>query len=64
MSSGRAAWAEATSVETTDVPMAPANCCSVLMTALPSAFFYGGSCRNPLVMEFPTENPWPKAKNR
>ena len=43
ISSGRAACAEATIVVITEVPIAPASCCSVLNTAFPSAFISAGS---------------------
>lgn len=49
-------------VVTTEVPMAPASCCKVLMTALPSAFRRAGSCLSPLVMVVPTEKPWLSVK--
>lgn len=37
-----AAWADATIVETTEVPIAPASCWSVLMTAFPSPLLSAG----------------------
>lgn len=61
---GPAACAVATIVLITAVPTAPANCSSVFMAALPSAFSYSGNWLRPLVIIVPMEKPWPKAKNR
>ena len=52
-----------TTAVTTLVPIAPASCCRVLITALPSALIAAGKNERDSVMVLPTMRLWPKAKH-